>query len=454
MDAANLIPPVDLRSLLAASLAALWLLWCLWLVWRRRQLPAASAALQVVYASQSGQAEAIARQSAAMLAAGGEEVAVLPLEALCPEQLSPAQRLLFVVSTAGEGHAPDHAGAFVRRYLQAPAGQNLRGLRYGLLALGDRKYAQFCGFGRTLDTWLQGAGAQPDFPRIEADRLDAGALQRWRSALGAAAEAPGFDLEAGFGDWHFTARQLLNAGSPGEAMCRIVLQPAAGPLPAWQAGDLVDVLLPGIEGARTYSIASAAASGVLELIVRSARRADGSPGLASRWFNELAAPGAALRLRVRSNPGFHAPDGEVPLLLIGAGSGLAGLRGHIEARRLAVQQAGAAAAPRCTWLLFGERSAQFDRLDPADLAAWQQAGVLSRLTTVFSREGAERRYVQHALREEAAAVRDWVEAGACLLICGSADTMARGVEAALGEVLGAARLAQLQESGRIRRDVF
>src|SRR5690606_40688951 len=113
--------------------------------------------------SQTGQAEQYADRTAAQLRGAGLDVRELPLAELSAEALASARRILFLVSTTGEGDAPDNAGAFMRRVMAAE--RPLPDLRYGLLALGDSDYDNFCAFGRRLDHWLQHQGAQPLFDR-------------------------------------------------------------------------------------------------------------------------------------------------------------------------------------------------------------------------------------------------------------------------------------------------
>lgn len=454
MDTLRLLLADDGRILAAAGLVLSYVLLCVALRPRRRRADG-NAAWRVVYASQTGQAEALARDTARALVAGGQSVQVQRLDEAWQSDLAPHSRVLFVVSTYGEGSAPDHAARFARALDSAsPA---LRGLRYGLLALGDRSYASFCAFGRRLDRWLLGSGALPLFPPIEVDRLDAASMAAWQRAVAGLGAGPAWRKEPeGFADWRFAARELLNPGSPGASLCKVSLRPAGGPLPHWEAGDLVDLLPAGASGRpRSYSIASLPEDGRLELIVRTQRDAAGRPGLVSSWLNEAAVPGAALALRIRPNPGFRlVADCRVPLILIGAGSGFAGLRGHLKARARALAAAGLAPPARCAWLLFGERSARHDRLCAEEIVDWQASGLLSRCDRVFSRDEPGRPYVQHALLDQAAEVRAWVGAGACILVCGSAATMGQQVDAALRAILGDTEVDHLSESGRLRRDVY
>jgi sulfite reductase (NADPH) flavoprotein alpha-component len=154
-----------------------------------------------------------------------------------------------------------------------------------------------------------------------------------------------------------------------------------------------------------------------------------------------------VQLRLRPHRRFRLEgNAERPLILIGNGSGMAGLRGHLKARALAGQ--------RRNWLLFGERNAAHDYHYRAELDGWQRDGMLEKLDMVFSRDQAARRYVQDRLAEQAELVRQWIAEGAAIYICGSLDGMAAGVDAALEAALGRDGLDALAAAGRYRRDVY
>ena len=106
------------------------------------------------------------------------------------------------------------------------------------------------------------------------------------------------------------------------------------------------------------------------------------------------------------------------------------------------------------WLLFGERNQIHDFLLRDELQAWRDGGRLAHLDLAFSRDQAERRYVQDVLRDRADRLREWVERGAAIYVCGSLQGMAGGVHEALQAILGAPRLEQLAAEGRYRRDVY
>ena len=286
------------RLIAAACVVLAWLLLCLW-AWRRARrqdaqhalalqalgAPAPEDALLVAYASQTGYAESLATQTAESLRAGGLTVRVASLDQLDIARLAAYRRMLFVVSTYGEGDPPDAAAAFAGMMQATPHGAALAGAHYAVLALGDSEYAQFCGFGHRLDDWLHAHGAAPLFDLVEVDNDDAAALRHWQHHLGLLAgrsdlpdwEAPAYDT------WRLAGRTLLNPDSQGGPCYLLTLTPPAGSPAAWQAGDIAEIGPRRERGGelqahREYSIASLPADGAIELLVRQMRGAGRPPG--------------------------------------------------------------------------------------------------------------------------------------------------------------------------------
>jgi sulfite reductase (NADPH) flavoprotein alpha-component len=197
---------------------------------------------------------------------------------------------------------------------------------------------------------------------------------------------------------------------------------------------------------REYSIASMPVEGKVLLLLRRQLRPDGTPGLGSGWLCDHATLGGRIELRFRSNPNFHAPSPDAPLILIGNGTGIAGLRAHMRAR---VDQ-----GARRNWLLFGERTAAHDAYFHEDLQRWQAEGMIAPLDTVFSRDGGEHRYVQERLLAQLDTLRQWVRDGATILVCGSLQGMAPAVDAVIEQALGREGKEALIVAGRYRRDVY
>ncbi|AHV93478.1 flavodoxin family protein [Bordetella holmesii 30539] len=429
-----------------------WLLLS-WRAWRRSRptpVPLAQAeAWLVAHASQTGLAQELAERSAEALRAAGQVAVVVPLNQVDAPCLARCTRALLVVSTYGEGDAPDGAARFAQQVMRPVMHGSLPQLRYALLALGDSSYARFCGFGRELDQWLAAQKAQRLFDRVEVDRADPAALRHWQRELAAICGAadPQVWQAPDYQTWRLTARQHLNPGSSA-GPCYLVSLTCQTEV-FWQAGDIAEVgprTAPQtpLQNPREYSIASLPADGCLQLLVRQQRHADGTLGLGSGWLTQRCPIGGEVALRVRSNPGFHLPPGPMPLVLIGNGTGLAGLRAWLKAR--------VAAGHGRNWLVYGERHPAYDALLEDELRAWKATGMLAQLDLVYSRQG--QGYVQDRLRERADALRSWVDNGATIAICGSLHGMAQGVDDALSDILGVPLLLALRADGRLRRDVY
>lgn len=142
--------------------------------------------------------------------AAGIGARVRPLASLGEQELRSAQRALFVVSTFGDGEAPDSARGFERKLLGRELA--LDGLEYAVLGLGDRQYPQFCGFARRLHTWLSSQGASNLFTPVEVDSGDSYALRHWQQQLGQLTGHAPVDLwqAPAFANWTLSQRRLLN----------------------------------------------------------------------------------------------------------------------------------------------------------------------------------------------------------------------------------------------------
>lgn len=378
--------------------------------------------VRVVFASQTGFAEQLARQTAQTLGSTGMAARLDSLGTLGIADLQATRRALFVVSTTGDGDAPDVAEPFFRQCMAQPT--DLSGLQFGLLALGDSDYDAFCGFGHKLEQWLRANGARALFDLVEVDSEDESALRQWQhrlALLSGRTYLPDWQTPR-YQCWQLVERHVLNPGSAGEPCFQIALRPAQGKM-RWEAGDLVEIgpchapsavtgwlAAQGLDGAalvtagrerlslaallarsrlpaadavtgldadavaalvqrlphREYSIASLPADGALHLLVRRKGAPDGVPSLGSGWLTEYAEPGAEIALRVRRNVNFHMPANACPLILIGNGTGMAALHALLAAR--------IAAGRTRNWLLFGERQATRDFYYREQIEQWLADG--------------------------------------------------------------------------------
>lgn len=412
------------------------------------------AGVLVAFASQTGTAEIIARRTGDSLRRSGAATSVLQLGEVDPGHLAAANRAFFVVATTGDGDAPDRAASFQRFVMRQAL--NLDHLQYCLLALGDREYSRFCEFGAQVGEWLKRCGATELFPTVEVDDRDPAGLQRWGERL---AGITGHDDDFGIGaerfdEWRLVKRKHVNAGSLGAAMYHLEFVPVDAEV-SWQAGDIAQILagrfvrgdleLSSRLARREYSIASVPETGRLHLLVRRMVSENDIPGVGSGFLTTALATGESLPIRICSNAGFHAPSDEGPAIFIGAGSGFAGLRGHLLRREVL--------GHRRNWLLFGERNASCDALYADDLQRWIGRGMLEQVDLVYSRDQPQRRYVQHVMCERADSIRHWIKDGAVVYVCGSLH-LGSAVSAQLSSILGKDGVQGLIDSGRYRRDVY
>jgi sulfite reductase (NADPH) flavoprotein alpha-component len=145
------------------------------------------------------------------------------------------------------------------------------------------------------------------------------------------------------------------------------------------------------------------------------------------------------------------------MIMIGPGTGIAPFRAFLQERR-------AIGAPGRNWLFFGNPHRATDFLYEDELLEYRRDGLLTRLDTAFSRDQAEKIYVQHRLLEHAAELWAWLEDGAHLYVCGDAERMARDVDRGLAWIVAKqgriepaaakAYLARLAAEGRYQRDVY
>ncbi len=228
-----------------------------------------------------------------------------------------------------------------------------------------------------------------------------------------------------------------------------------------EANQLYGLLrpLPG----RLYSVASSLAAhpGEAHLLVGAVRwdsHGKKRRGVASTYLADRRKMGDQLRIYVKPNRHFRLPeDGQRPIIMIGAGTGVAPYRAFIEER---VEQG----AKGKSWLVFGERNYTYDFLYQLEWQEHLELGALSRIDVAFSRDQPEKSYVQHRLWEHRAEMLKWIEDGAHIYLCGDEKGMGRDVDVMLGRILadaargddeaGRAKLKELAKAGRYQRDVY
>ncbi len=457
----------------------------------------------IIYASQTGFAEQIAWRTAQSLHQANIATHVIAIHQLNVAQLQSAKKALFVVSTYGQGQAPDHAKPFAKK--QLPHTLDLSGLDYAVLALGAQEYQQtYCTFGQQVDEWLANSGANALFDLVRVNNGSNEDIAHWSDALSSIAQSKlqAMSAERIFDDWQIAQRTLLNPDSLGAPAFELRLTAKHDAL--WHAGDIAEVqcgnsdsdIMQFIDAhhlephimvqqknsniqlfdalrylnlraestqnismsdaqqwinqlkplpVREYSIASIPSEGYLSLVVRQQKQ-DNKLGLGSGWLTAHTPLNHDILLRIRANDNFHTPDDNRPVILIGNGTGIAGLMSILKNR----QQHGF----HQNWLIFGERQQQHDFFFAEQIQQWVDQQHIQRLDLAFSRDQAERVYVQQRLAAQRVLVQQWIEQGASIYVCGSIDSMAPAVDQVLTDILGDAMMEKLIIEARYCRDVY
>ena len=167
--------------------------------------------------------------------------------------------------------------------------------------------------------------------------------------------------------------------------------------------------------------------------------------------------GDQLAVYVKQNPNFKLPQSTTPIIMIGAGTGIAPFRSFLQER----EEQGAEGK---SWLFFGDQHFVTDFLYQVEWQNWLKNDVLTNINVAFSRDQKEKVYVQHRLLENAKELYEWIEQGAIVYLCGDEKTLGHSVQEALITVIEQQRnvsrdeateyLKELQKQKRYQRDVY
>ena len=218
---------------------------------------------------------------------------------------------------------------------------------------------------------------------------------------------------------------------------------------------------------RLYSIASSQAEveeevhltvGVVQYNENDQTRTGGASGYLADRLEE----GQQVRVFIEHNDNFRLPENtaqgnETPIIMVGPGTGVAPFRAFMQERE-------ARDASGDNWMFFGDQTFTQDFLYQVEWQNYLKSGLLTRLDVAFSRDQAEKVYVQQRLKEQAKDVFAWLERGAHLYVCGDANRMAKDVHQALVDIVAEQGdysiaeaeqyLKQLRINKRYQKDVY
>ena len=295
-----------------------------------------------------------------------------------------------------------------------------------------------------VDWVIEAAGLSPDAPvtlkgetlplaealasRFEITAASPRFIDQWAKLTGAA------ELEALRGEERAAERMLFLRGNHVVDIVRRF------PLPGVDAEALLAGLRP--LQPRLYSIASslAAVPDETHLTVAPVRyelHGEARAGVASSQLADRLEIGDTLPVYIQHNPHFGLPKDDAPIIMVGAGTGVAPYRGFLQERE-------ATGAGGKSWLFFGERNFRSDFLYQTEWQGWLKDGTLGRMDVAFSRDGADKVYVQHRMLEQAKDLYAWLEEGAHFYVCGDEKQMARDVHETLIRIVA--------EQGRVERE--
>ena len=231
------------------------------------------------------------------------------------------------------------------------------------------------------------------------------------------------------------------------------------PIPASRFEDLIGILNP--IPPRLYTVASSpiAHDGEVHLTVEVDEfLIDGvlKSGVCSRYLADKK-EGDTIKFFIQKNKRFRLPADDVPIIMIGPGTGIAAFRSFLYERE-------ARSAEGKNWLFFGEQNFTTDFLYQTEIQNWQSAGLLTRVNVAFSHDQEERIYVHNKMTEHGQELYNWLEQGAYLFVCGQKDPMSILVEQTLINIIidygnktekeAGEYLEQLKTAGRYSVDVY
>lgn len=425
---------------------------------RRRSMPqiagnsaAQSADTIILVGSENNSTWGFAATLHAALTQAGLRVHTAAMNQVASEYRQ-AQRLFILTATYGDGDAPSSAQRFLTRLPKLKVNANTG---FAVLGFGDRQFPQFCKFAFDVDEALLAHGWHRAMELDTIDRQSAQAFTRWGNAVG---ELIGRELillhtpvrprtrrfelieRVDYGQEVQAPTSILRFAAVAQEgfAGRLMRLFGGNGLPGFEVGDLVGIVPPESAIPRFYSLASKSGDGFLEICVRKLPE-----GVCSEFLHGLEL-GERIDAFIQLHPDFRPASGKAAVILIGSGTGIGPLAGFIRNNT----------GKHPMYLYWGGRDPASDFLYEPELSEYLADGRLTGLQAAFSRvkDGA---YVQDRVLGDATQLRQLIESGAQVLVCGSRG-MAKSITQVLDEILAPLDLdvQKLRAQGRYREDVF
>ncbi|HFK5563698.1 TPA: sulfite reductase flavoprotein subunit alpha [Elizabethkingia anophelis] len=512
--------------------------------------------ITLVYGTETGNSKKLATELAGVAKKKGIQVKLGDLSQYKPKDLAKEEYLFVVISTQGEGEPPILAKKFYDYIHENEL--NLSNIKFGVLALGDSTYPQFCKTGEDVDTRFEVLGAERVIPLKRCDIDYEEDAHRWLDHIfevvqnkeAGTSQATPAKASSGRKKYQGKVSAIINlnditsdketyhieieteepiAYRPGDALGVIPFNPKSvveeiigltGIDPGKQIQttrvtasveellhqhlnisylfkttvaqyaqitgqdipetrlslldllriypvknaeefeDIIKVLT--VQAPRLYSVSSSPeAHGDSEIHITVAKSEffindKKQNGLCSGFLSEFE-EGGTVEFYIQEAKHFKLPETAKDIIMIGPGTGIAPFRSFLWERD-------ATGAEGRNWLFFGDRNFVSDFLYQSEFQDFLKTGALTNLDLAFSRDTAEKVYVQHRLQQKSSEVFQWLEGGASVYVCGAKEPMSKDVEETLLHIIqhegkrnedeAKNYLEELELSGRYAKDVY
>ncbi|MDV2444147.1 sulfite reductase [Elizabethkingia anophelis] len=512
--------------------------------------------ITLVYGIETGNSKKLATELAGVAKKKGIQVKLGDLSQYKPKDLAKEEYLFVVISTQGEGEPPILAKKFYDYIHENEL--NLSNIKFGVLALGDSTYPQFCKTGEDVDTRFEVLGAERVIPLKRCDIDYEEDAHRWLDHIfevvqnkeAGTSQATPAKASSGRKKYQGKVSAIINlnditsdketyhieieteepiAYRPGDALGVIPFNPKSvveeiigltGIDPGKQIQttrvtasaeellhqhlnisylikttvaqyaqitghdipeirlslldllriypvknaeefeDIIKVLT--VQAPRLYSVSSSPeAHGDSEIHITVAKSEffindKKQNGLCSGFLSEFEEDGT-VEFYIQEAKHFKLPETAKDVIMIGPGTGIAPFRSFLWERD-------ATGAEGRNWLFFGDRNFVSDFLYQSEFQDFLKTGALTNLDLAFSRDTAEKVYVQHRLQQKSSEVFQWLEGGASVYVCGAKEPMSKDVEETLLHIIqhegkrnedeAKNYLEELELSGRYAKDVY